>query len=93
MLASILAHSSRLIFTYVHRGALDGSIAFPEARRWTSSVGSAAEPFIFGFDPEGLPADLEARGFALLSDASSSAASPARPSTASIAVAERRSIL
>jgi O-methyltransferase involved in polyketide biosynthesis len=54
----------------VHRGALDGCLAFPEARRWKSSVGSAGEPFIFGFDPEELPAYLEARGFAALSDIS-----------------------
>jgi O-methyltransferase involved in polyketide biosynthesis len=54
MLARILAngaHRSQLIFSYVHQGALDGSVAFREARRWKSSVQSTGEPFIFGFDP------------------------------------------
>jgi len=70
MLARILAPASRLIFSYVHRGALDGSVTFPEARRWKSSVGSAGEPFIFGFDPVELPGYLGARGFVLRNDVS-----------------------
>ncbi len=70
LLARILAPGSLLIFTYVHRGALDGSVVFAEAQRWKSSVGSAGEPFIFGFDPAELPNYLEQRGFSLVSDAS-----------------------
>jgi len=74
MLARILAPRSRLIFTYVHRGALDGSAPFPEARRWRASVGSSGEPFLFGFDPAELAEYLGARGFALLQDASTTEA-------------------
>jgi methyltransferase (TIGR00027 family) len=70
MLARMLAPRSRLIFSYVHRGALDGSVAFPEAARWKSSVGSAGEPFIFGFDPAELSGYLAVRGFTLVSDGS-----------------------
>ena len=73
-LARLLAPASSLIFTYVHRGALDGSVAFPEASRWKSSVGSAGEPFIFGFDPGELADYLAARGFTLTSDESTAAA-------------------
>jgi methyltransferase (TIGR00027 family) len=70
VLARSLAPGSRVIFSYVHRGALDGSVAFREARRWKSWVRVGGEPFIFGFDPAGLPAYLEPLGFALLSDVS-----------------------
>jgi methyltransferase (TIGR00027 family) len=78
MLARILAcneaRESQLIFSYVHKGALDGSVAFREARRWKSSVRSSGEPFIFGFDPAGLADYLRPRGFALMSDVSTAAA-------------------
>jgi methyltransferase (TIGR00027 family) len=74
MLARILPDGSLLIFTYVHRGALDGSVAFREARRWKSSVRSSGEPFIFGFDPAALADYLRPRGFALLSDRSTAEA-------------------
>ncbi|HXM39651.1 MAG TPA: class I SAM-dependent methyltransferase [Bryobacteraceae bacterium] len=70
MLTGILARGSQLIFTYVHKGALDGSVAFREARRWKSSVRSTGEPFIFGFNPAELADYLRARGFALMSDVS-----------------------
>jgi methyltransferase (TIGR00027 family) len=77
MLARLLAPKSHLIFTYVHRGALDGSVEFPEAARWKSSVGSAGEPFIFGFDPAGLPVYLRERGFTLMHDSSTAEAATA----------------
>jgi methyltransferase (TIGR00027 family) len=74
MLSRILAEQSQLIFSYVHQGALDGSVAFQEARRWKSSVRSSGEPFIFGFDPAGLADYLRPRGFALESDVSTAEA-------------------
>jgi methyltransferase (TIGR00027 family) len=70
MLARIMAQQSRLIFSYVDRGALDGSRVFEEARRWKWWVGRSGEPFIFGFDPATLAHDLRAWGFELLSDTS-----------------------
>lgn len=73
-LARVLAHGSQLIFSYVHQGALDGSVAFREARRWKSSVRSTGEPFLFGFDPGALADYLRPRGFALLSDVSTAQA-------------------
>lgn len=74
MLARMLAPGSLLIFTYVHQGALDGSVVFREARRWKSSVRSSGEPFIFGFDPAALADYLRPRGFALVSDRSTAEA-------------------
>jgi len=70
LLARLLSPESLVIFTYVHRGALDGSLAFPEARRWKSRVRRSGEPFIFGFDPERLAAYLGPHGFTLVSDVS-----------------------
>ena len=64
------AHRSQLIFSYVHQGALDGSVVFREARRWKSSVQSTGEPFIFGFDPAALADYLRPRGIELASDVS-----------------------
>jgi methyltransferase (TIGR00027 family) len=74
MLARMLAQRSQLIFSYVHQGALDGSAAFGEARRWKSAVRSSGEPFIFGFDPAALADYLRPRGFALVSDVSTAQA-------------------
>lgn len=74
MLACNGAQGSQLIFTYVHKGALDGSMEFREAQRWKSSVRSTGEPFIFGFDPAELEDYLQARGFALMSDLSTAEA-------------------
>ena len=73
-LARVLAPGSQLIFSYVHQGALDGSVAFREARRWKSSVRSSGEPFLFGFHPGALADYLRPRGFALLSNVSTAQA-------------------
>jgi len=74
VLARLLAPHSRLILTYVHRGALDGSQKFQGARRWKSWVGRSGEPFIFGFDPATLADYLRPRGFLLQSDVSTAEA-------------------
>jgi len=68
VLARLTSPGSRLIFTYVHRGALDGSAHFAEAARWRGWVRFSGEPFTFGFEPTELPAYLAERGFALASD-------------------------
>jgi methyltransferase (TIGR00027 family) len=70
LLSRLLAPDSRLILTYVHKGALDGSVAFREARRWSSWVKRSGEPFIFGFDPSTLACTLSQFGFRLESDVS-----------------------
>lgn len=70
LLSRLLAPSSCLIFTYMDKGALDGSKAFPGARRWRSWVSFNGEPFIFGFDPDTLPDKLKTLGFVLGKDVS-----------------------
>jgi methyltransferase (TIGR00027 family) len=70
VLARLLAPSSLLIFTYTHKGALDGSKAFPGARRWRSLSSVCGEPFLFGFNPDTLSEVLKPHRFQLQSDAS-----------------------
>lgn len=70
LLRRLTAPGSKLIFTYVDQGAIDGSVAFDEARRWRQWVRLSGEPFIFGFAPAALAAYLARHGFALASDAS-----------------------
>ena len=69
-LSRLLAPHSRLILTYVHKGALDGSVTFRSSRRWNSWVKRSGEPFIFGFDPATLANTLSQFGFQLESDLS-----------------------
>ena len=70
LLSRLLAPNSRLILTYVHKGALDGSVTFQGSRRWRSWVRRSGEPFIFGFDPATLANTLSQFGFRLESDLS-----------------------
>jgi len=70
LLGRLLVPASQLIFSYVDKGALDGSRVFPGARRWKYWVRFSGEPFVFGFDPDTLPATLRSFGFVLRSDES-----------------------
>jgi methyltransferase (TIGR00027 family) len=70
VLARLLAPSSFLIFTYTHKGALDGTKAFPGARRWRSWSSVSGEPFICGLNPDTLVEMLKSYQFLLQSDAS-----------------------
>lgn len=67
-LAGATPSGSRLLFTYIHRGILDGSVRFEGAQESIVTVGRAGEPFTFGFDPAELPAYLTERGLALIED-------------------------
>jgi methyltransferase (TIGR00027 family) len=66
--AGKLAPGSRFIFTYVHEGVLDGSVAFVGADKIVAKVDGSGEPWRFGLLPEQLPAFLRERGLTLLSD-------------------------
>ncbi len=61
---------TRLVFTYVHRGALEGSAAFPDAPRLLRDVSELGEPWTFGLLPEEAVDYLAARGLSLESDLS-----------------------
>ena len=66
--AGKLAPGSRFIFTYVHEGVLNGSVAFVGADKVIAKVDGSGEPWRFGLLPEELPAFLRERGLSLLSD-------------------------
>ena len=59
------APHSRLVFTYVHRGALDGSRSFPDADKIMRNVAQLGEPWTFGFLPDELSSYLRERGLRL----------------------------
>jgi methyltransferase (TIGR00027 family) len=62
------AAGSRLLFTYVHRGVLDGSVAFEGTAALASTLERSGEPWTFGLDPAELPGYLTARGLILRED-------------------------
>ena len=55
------AGGTRVVFTYVHRGAIDGSSEFPGAARILGNVAELGEPWTFGFVPEELNCYLRKR--------------------------------
>jgi methyltransferase (TIGR00027 family) len=59
------ATGSLLLFTYVHRAALDGSGLFADAAKLLEELKRLGEPWTFGLDPDGLSAYLRARGLKL----------------------------
>jgi methyltransferase (TIGR00027 family) len=67
-LAGALGPGSPVVFTYVHRGMLDGSATFAGAETTMRAVRKVGEPFTFGFDPCEVGAYLAARGFDLVWD-------------------------
>jgi methyltransferase (TIGR00027 family) len=66
--AGKLAPGSRFIFTYVHEGVLDGSVAFAGSEKVIALVNASGEPWRFGLIPEQLTAFLRERGLKLLAD-------------------------
>ena len=66
--AGRLAKGSQFIFTYVHEGVLDGTVAFEGAYKAIAKVNGSGEPWRFGLLPGELPAFLRERGLKLVSD-------------------------
>jgi methyltransferase (TIGR00027 family) len=63
------ARGSRVVFTYVDRGALDGSVHFEGAAEILRDVARLGEPWTCGFSPGELPDLLRGRGLELDRDA------------------------
>jgi O-methyltransferase involved in polyketide biosynthesis len=59
---------SRIVFTYVHSGMLDGSVYFQGAERLLRDVARLQEPWTFGIDPQRLDHFLNARALSLVED-------------------------
>ena len=62
------AAGSRMVFTYIHRAMLDGSVRFEGAANTLATVQRAGEPYTFGWDPAELPRYLAERRLRLLED-------------------------
>ncbi len=62
---------SRLVFTYVHRGLLDGTVKFGKLGEVPATLQESGEAWKFGLYPEELPKYLGERGFTLVADVSS----------------------
>jgi methyltransferase (TIGR00027 family) len=62
------APASSIVFTYVHRGVLDGSVSFAGTEHLVKTLGRVGEPWTFGLDPGELPAYLAGRGLELVVD-------------------------
>jgi methyltransferase (TIGR00027 family) len=64
---------SRMVFTYIHRTILDGSVTFAGADRTLATVRRGGEPYTWGVDPAELPGYLAARALVLVEDVGASA--------------------
>ncbi len=67
-IASAAKRESKVAFTYIHRGVLDGTHQFPGARALIACNRLGREPYSFGLDPSELSAYLIDRGFQLIED-------------------------
>jgi O-methyltransferase involved in polyketide biosynthesis len=56
------------VFTYVHRGVIDGSMAFTGADKILRNVRAMSEPWTFGILPAELAAFVERAGLTLRED-------------------------
>jgi methyltransferase (TIGR00027 family) len=62
------ARGSRIIFTYIHIGVLDGSKTFKGVDELWRTLEHAGEVWTFGIDPEHIRTYLEERGLDLIED-------------------------
>ena len=62
------AAGSTIVFTYVHRGVIDGSVQFAGAERIVQNVRGMREPWTFGIAPQQIAAFLEGAGLRLRED-------------------------
>jgi methyltransferase (TIGR00027 family) len=62
------AAQSRILFTYVHRGVIDGSVDFEGWDSVSRSLSRVGEPWSFGIDPAQIAKFLQERGLRLIAD-------------------------
>jgi O-methyltransferase involved in polyketide biosynthesis len=62
------APGTSIVFTYVHRGMLDGSVRFEGAERILRNVRGMSEPWTFGVIPEELAGFVAQAGLQLRED-------------------------
>lgn len=69
-LAGAAPAGSQVVFTYIDRAALEGTVTFDGLDAWRDAVTAGGEPWTFGFHPAELTGYLAARGLRLRSDLS-----------------------
>ncbi len=70
-ISALTVPKSRLIFTYIHRGLIDGAVQFGNLKEIPTTLQDAGEKWRFGLYPEKLAGYLRERGFTLLLDVGS----------------------
>jgi methyltransferase (TIGR00027 family) len=70
-ISSMTKPGSRLVFTYIHRGLLDGTVHFGKLGDVPATLQESGETWTFGLYPEELAAYLAERGFSLVADVGS----------------------
>ena len=63
-----VAAGSRIVFTYIHRGLIDGSVQMKGAQKLLSELERQGEPWLFGIDPVELTQYLTEYGLKLIED-------------------------
>jgi methyltransferase (TIGR00027 family) len=59
---------SKIVFTYIWQGIIDGSARSQIEERIVEFAGRAGSPWIFGLEPVGIPAYLAQRGLTVIED-------------------------
>jgi methyltransferase (TIGR00027 family) len=67
-ISALTIPGSRLVFTYIHRGLLDGTLQFGKLGEVPTTLQESGETWTFGLYPEELATYLANRGFALVVD-------------------------
>jgi len=62
------AAGSRVVFTYIHRGLLDGTVQFAGGEILIANVRRLGEPWTFGLHPDAVAGFVAARGLTLRDD-------------------------
>jgi len=70
-ISALTIPGSRLVFTYVHRGLIDGTVHFGKLGDVPSTLQDVGETWKFGLYPEKLARYLAERGFSLVVDVNS----------------------
>lgn len=67
-ISNVVSPGSRIVFTYIHRGLIEGSVEMEGAEKLLSELQRQGEPWRFGIDPAELSEYLDVHGFRLIED-------------------------
>ncbi len=67
-ISALTIPGSRLVFTYIHRGLIDGTVQYGNLKEIPTTLKDAGETWRFGLYPEKLAGYLGERGFSLVVD-------------------------